>query len=180
MGVRGEEVGSQLILIGNISVRDQCVQVSQFFCCIYPQYEFKVIFQVAYSSSDPHGASLRGDFFLLFWLYKTSPLKYQTFIFGHSKVVGPLKASLGSFVEFLLKFGPFSPKNWQRTSFFWQTNIHTYSKLTFFKFKFNFLQVLFLHIFPIKASLWSFVEFLLKSGAFFHQKLIKSIIFLAN
>ena len=66
VGVRGEEVGSQLILIGNISVRDQCVQVSLFFCHIYPQYEFKVIFQVAYPSSDPHGGVTKGGFFLLF------------------------------------------------------------------------------------------------------------------
>ena len=52
-------------------------------------------------------------------------------------------------------------KNWQRTSFFWQTNIHTYLILTLSELKFNFLQLLFLHFFPIKASLRSYVEFLL-------------------
>ena len=80
MGVRGEEVGSQLILIGNISVRDQCVQVSLFFCHIYPQYEFKVIFQVAYPSSDPMGASLRGDFFAFLTL-QDLPFKISNFYF---------------------------------------------------------------------------------------------------
>ena len=47
-------------------------------------------------------------------------------------------------------------KNWQRTSFVGQTNIH---------------------FFPIKASLQSFIEILLKFRPFFPKKLIKSIIF---
>ena len=53
------------------------------------------------------------------------------------------------------------PQKLTKNIIFWQTNIHTYSILTFSKLKFNLFQLLFLHFFPIKASLRSFVEFLL-------------------
>ena len=66
MGVRGEEVGSQLILIGNISVRDQCVQVSLFFVIFTPNMNLKLFSRLHTPLVTPMGASLRGDFFLLF------------------------------------------------------------------------------------------------------------------
>ena len=44
MGVRGGEVGSQLILEGNTSVRDEYVKVSLILGNFYPHYEFIKLF----------------------------------------------------------------------------------------------------------------------------------------
>ena len=90
----------------------------------------------------------------------------------------PIKASLRSFVEFLLKFGPFSPKIDKECQFFDKlTCIHTryWQFLNLNSISFNFCSYTF---FPIKALLRSFLEFLLKFGPFFPQKLILIIIFL--
>ena len=61
------------------------------------------------------------------------------------------------------------PQKLTKNIIFWQTNIHTYSILTFSKLKFNLFQLLFLHFFLINASLWSFVEVFLKFGPFSSQ-----------
>ena len=82
-----------------------------------------------------------------------------------------LKPRYGVLLTFSWNLDHFSPKIYKEHNFFWPTNIYTYSILTFSELKINFLQLLFLHFFTIKASLGSFVEFLLKFGPFFPQKL---------
>ena len=68
MGVRGGEVGSQLILEGNTSVRDEYVKVSLILGNFYPHYEFIKLFSNLHTP--PRG---RGTFFSFFRLYKRSP-----------------------------------------------------------------------------------------------------------
>ena len=47
-GGQGGRIGVANNFGGNTSVRDQCVRVALILGHIYPQYEFKVIFLVAY------------------------------------------------------------------------------------------------------------------------------------
>ena len=60
---------------------DQYVQVSLILGHIYPQYEFKVIFQVAYPPSDPHGGVTKGGFFFAFLTLQDLPFKISNFYF---------------------------------------------------------------------------------------------------
>ena len=119
-------MGSQLILEGNTSVRDEYVKVSLILGNFYPHYEFIKLFSNLHTppSEAPGRASLGGGglFFSFFRLYKRSPyvschdhifsffrslparllfLSRLYFISGLSRVFSPLKdlAMISFFLE---------------------------------------------------------------------------------
>ena len=83
MGVRGGEVGSQMILEGSTSVRDEYVKVLLILGNFYPHYEFIKLFSNLHNppSEAPGRASLGGGGLFLVFLDSTrGPLMYLVMI----------------------------------------------------------------------------------------------------
>ena len=84
-------MGSQLILEGNTSVRDEYVKVSLILGNFYPHYEFIKLFSnlITPPSEAPGRASLGGGglFFSFVRLYKRSPyVSWHDLIFSFLKI----------------------------------------------------------------------------------------------